>query len=181
MKKRMSATSDHRAGDQVTAEGVLTYKAEATTGAAGAARVRKSTRPPRACARSEPSTLRRVLHWSDLHIGPGSCRMDSVDGAVDRDDPVRVRSDIDAPSRRPLVAKRCALAVPHDPILIGLYLLYPLVTIAAGIAIVFTGRIRVRSSTSMSGSCAGRGDYELPLSDEQHRQDPPCPLASHTA
>jgi hypothetical protein len=32
------------------------------------------------------------------------------------------------------------LAVPHYPILIGLYLLYPLVTIAAGIAIVFTGR-----------------------------------------
>jgi hypothetical protein len=30
--------------------------------------------------------------------------------------------------------------VPHYPILIGLYLLYPLVTIAAGIAILFTGR-----------------------------------------
>ena len=60
--------------------------------------------------------------------------MDSVD------DPVRVRSEIDAPSRRLWLAKWCVLAVPHYPILIGLYLLYPLVTIAAGIAILFTGR-----------------------------------------
>ena len=66
--------------------------------------------------------------------------MDSVDEPVDRDDPVRVRSAIDAPSRRLWLTKWCVLAVPHYPILIGLYLLYPLVTIAAGIAIVFTGR-----------------------------------------
>ena len=66
--------------------------------------------------------------------------MDSVDEPVGGDDPVRVRSDIDAPSRRLWLVKWCALAVPHYPILIGLYLLYPLVTIAAGIAILFTGR-----------------------------------------
>jgi hypothetical protein len=66
--------------------------------------------------------------------------MDSVDEPVGRDDPVRVRSDIDAPSRRLWLVKWCVLAVPHYPILIGLYLLYPLVTIAAGVAIVFTGR-----------------------------------------
>jgi Domain of unknown function (DUF4389) len=66
--------------------------------------------------------------------------MDSVDEPVGRDDPVRVRSDIDAPSRRRWLVKWCVLAVPHYPILIGLYLLYPLVTIAAGIAILFTGR-----------------------------------------
>jgi hypothetical protein len=66
--------------------------------------------------------------------------MDSVDEPVGRDDPVRVRSDIDAPSRRLWLVKWCVLAVPHYPILIGLYLLYPLVTIAAGIAILFTGR-----------------------------------------
>ena len=66
--------------------------------------------------------------------------MDSVNEPVGRDDPVRVRSDIDAPSRRLWLAKWCVLAVPHYPILIGLYLLYPLVTIAAGIAILFTGR-----------------------------------------
>ena len=66
--------------------------------------------------------------------------MDSVDEPVGRDDPVRVRSNIDAPSRRLWLVKWCALAVPHYPILIGLYLLYPLVTIAAGIAILFTGR-----------------------------------------
>jgi hypothetical protein len=66
--------------------------------------------------------------------------MDSVDEPVARDDPVRVRSAIDAPSRRLWLVKWCVLAVPHYPILIGLYLLYPLVTIAAGIAIVFTGR-----------------------------------------
>jgi hypothetical protein len=66
--------------------------------------------------------------------------MDSVDEPVGRHDPVRVRSDIDAPSRRLWLVKWCVLAVPHYPILIGLYLLYPLVTIAAGIAILFTGR-----------------------------------------
>ena len=66
--------------------------------------------------------------------------MDSVDEPVGRDDPVRVRSHIDAPSRRLWLVKWCVLAVPHYPILIGLYLLYPLVTIAAGIAILFTGR-----------------------------------------
>jgi hypothetical protein len=66
--------------------------------------------------------------------------MDSVDEPVGRDDSVRVRSDIDAPSRRLWLVKWCVLAVPHYPILIGLYLLYPLVTIAAGVAILFTGR-----------------------------------------
>jgi hypothetical protein len=66
--------------------------------------------------------------------------MDSVDEPIGGDDPVRVRSDIDAPSRRLWLVKWCVLAVPHYPILIGLYLLYPLVTIAAGIAILFTGR-----------------------------------------
>src|SRR5277367_6192565 len=66
--------------------------------------------------------------------------MDSVDEPVGRDDPVRVRSDIDAPSRRLWLAKWCVLAVPHYPILIGLYLLYPLVTIVAGVAILCTGR-----------------------------------------
>ena len=66
--------------------------------------------------------------------------MDSVDEPVGRDDPVRVRSAIDAPSRRLWLVKWCVLAVPHYPILIGLYLLYPLVTIAAGVAILFTGR-----------------------------------------
>ena len=66
--------------------------------------------------------------------------MDSVDEPVGRDDPVRVRSDVDAPSRRLWLVKWCVLAVPHYPILIGLYLLYPLVTIAAGVAILFTGR-----------------------------------------
>jgi hypothetical protein len=66
--------------------------------------------------------------------------MDSVDEPVGRDDPVRVRSDIDAPSRRLWLVKWCVLAVPHYPLLIGLYLLYPLVTIAAGVAILFTGR-----------------------------------------
>jgi hypothetical protein len=66
--------------------------------------------------------------------------MDSVDEPIGGDDPMRVRSDIDAPSRRLWLVKWCVLAVPHYPILIGLYLLYPLVTIAAGIAILFTGR-----------------------------------------
>ncbi|HYX99540.1 MAG TPA: DUF4389 domain-containing protein [Mycobacterium sp.] len=66
--------------------------------------------------------------------------MNSVDEPVGSDDPVRVRSDIDAPSRRLWLVKWCVLAVPHYPILIGLYLLYPLVTIAAGVAILFTGR-----------------------------------------
>jgi hypothetical protein len=66
--------------------------------------------------------------------------MDSVDEPVGRDDPVRVRSDIDAPSRWLWLVKWCLLAVPHYPVLIGLYLLYPLVTFVAGVAIMFTGR-----------------------------------------
>lgn len=53
---------------------------------------------------------------------------------------VRVRGAIDAPSNKLWLAKWCVLAVPHYPILIGLYLVYPLVVFAAGIAILFTGR-----------------------------------------
>jgi hypothetical protein len=56
------------------------------------------------------------------------------------DDPIRVRSDLDAPSRWSCLFKWCALAVPHYPILIALYLLYPFATIAAGVAIMFTAR-----------------------------------------
>lgn len=55
-------------------------------------------------------------------------------------EPVRVRGAIDAPSNRLWLVKWCVLAVPHYPILIGLYLVYPLVVLAAGIAILFTGR-----------------------------------------
>src|SRR3984957_16116978 len=66
--------------------------------------------------------------------------MDSVDEPVGRDDPVRVRSAIDAPSRRLWLVKWCVLAVPHYPILIGLYLLYPLVPTAPGLPLVFTER-----------------------------------------
>lgn len=55
-------------------------------------------------------------------------------------EPVRVRGAIDAPSSRLWLVKWCVLAVPHYPILIGLYLVYPLVVLAAGIAILCTGR-----------------------------------------
>ena len=60
--------------------------------------------------------------------------------ARNADDPVRVRGAIDAPSRRLWLIKWCVLAVPHYPILILLYLVYPLLTIVAGVAILFTGR-----------------------------------------
>jgi Domain of unknown function (DUF4389) len=53
---------------------------------------------------------------------------------------VRVRCDVDAPSRWLWLVKWCVLAVPHYPILILLYLVYPLLTIVAGVAILFTGR-----------------------------------------
>ncbi|MCV7388229.1 DUF4389 domain-containing protein [Mycolicibacterium porcinum] len=53
---------------------------------------------------------------------------------------VRVRGAIDAPSNKLWLVKWCVLAVPHYPILIGLYLVYPLVVLAAGVAILFTGR-----------------------------------------
>ncbi len=53
--------------------------------------------------------------------------------------PVHVRGDIDAPSRWLWLVKWCVLAVPHYPILIALYLLYPLLTFVAGVAILFTG------------------------------------------
>jgi hypothetical protein len=55
-------------------------------------------------------------------------------------DPVKVRGGIDAPSRWLWLAKWCVLAVPHYPILIGLYLVYPVATFVAGLAILFTGR-----------------------------------------
>ena len=55
-------------------------------------------------------------------------------------DTVRVRGDFDAPSRWLWLVKWCVLAVPHYPILILLYLVYPLLTIVAGVAILFTGR-----------------------------------------
>ncbi len=60
--------------------------------------------------------------------------------AHNTDGPVRVRGGIDAPSRRLWLVKWCVLAVPHYPILILLYLVYPLLTIVAGVAILFTGR-----------------------------------------
>ncbi|WP_372448210.1 DUF4389 domain-containing protein [[Mycobacterium] fortunisiensis] len=53
---------------------------------------------------------------------------------------VRVRGAIDAPSRWLWLVKWCVLAVPHYPILIGLYLVYPLLTFIAGVAILCTGR-----------------------------------------
>ncbi|MDT5143968.1 MAG: hypothetical protein QOI79_3331 [Mycobacterium sp.] len=66
--------------------------------------------------------------------------MDSVDEPDLRDDPVRVRGDLDAPSRWLWLFKWCVLAVPHYPILILLYLAYPLATVLAGLTILFTGR-----------------------------------------
>lgn len=56
------------------------------------------------------------------------------------DGPVRVRGELDAPSHRLWLVKWCVLAVPHYPILILLYLVYPVLTIVAGVAILFTGR-----------------------------------------
>ena len=53
---------------------------------------------------------------------------------------VRVRGDFDAPSRWLWLVKWCVLALPHYPILIGLYLVYPVTTIVAGVAILVTGR-----------------------------------------
>jgi len=55
-------------------------------------------------------------------------------------DSVRVRGDFDAPSRWLWLVKWCVLAAPHYPILILLYLVYPLSTVAAGMAILCTGR-----------------------------------------
>lgn len=54
--------------------------------------------------------------------------------------PVQVRGAVDAPSRWLWLVKWCVLAVPHYPILILLYLVYPLATFVAGVAILFTGR-----------------------------------------
>lgn len=55
-------------------------------------------------------------------------------------DSVTVRGDFDAPSRWLWLVKWCVLALPHYPILILLYLVYPLSTVAAGVAILCTGR-----------------------------------------
>ncbi|WP_134145382.1 DUF4389 domain-containing protein [Mycobacteroides salmoniphilum] len=51
-----------------------------------------------------------------------------------------MRGAIDAPSRWLFLVKWCVLAVPHYPILIVLYVMYPVLTVVAGIAILFTGR-----------------------------------------
>ncbi|OMC21331.1 DUF4389 domain-containing protein [Mycobacterium colombiense] len=51
-----------------------------------------------------------------------------------------MRGDFDAPSRWLWLVKWCVLALPHYPILILLYLAYPLSTVAAGVAILCTGR-----------------------------------------
>ncbi|OBG42827.1 DUF4389 domain-containing protein [Mycolicibacterium fortuitum] len=51
-----------------------------------------------------------------------------------------MRGAIDVPSRWLWLFKWCVLAVPHYPILIGLYLVYPFSTLAAGVAILCTGR-----------------------------------------
>lgn len=53
---------------------------------------------------------------------------------------VRVRGDFDAPSRWLWLVKWCVLATPHYPILILLYLVYPFSVVAAGVAILCTGR-----------------------------------------
>jgi hypothetical protein len=55
-------------------------------------------------------------------------------------EPVRVRGAIDAPKRGLWLVKWCVLAAPHYPILIALYLVYPVLTFVAGVAILFTGR-----------------------------------------
>jgi Domain of unknown function (DUF4389) len=56
------------------------------------------------------------------------------------EDSVRVRAAVDAPKRWLWLFKWCVLAVPHYPILIALYLVYPILTFVAGVAILFTGR-----------------------------------------
>lgn len=66
--------------------------------------------------------------------------MSIVEPVECRGDPVRVRGEIDDPSRWLWLFKWCVLAVPHYPILIVLYLLYPPLTLIAGVAILFTGR-----------------------------------------
>ncbi|NMN95142.1 DUF4389 domain-containing protein [Antrihabitans stalactiti] len=55
-------------------------------------------------------------------------------------DPVRVRAEPDTPSRWLWLVKWCVLAVPHYPILIALYIAYPLLTVVAGVAVLVTGR-----------------------------------------
>lgn len=59
---------------------------------------------------------------------------------MNADDPVLVRGAIDAPSRWLWLFKWCVLAVPHYPVLILLYVVYPVLTVVAGVAILFTGR-----------------------------------------
>lgn len=59
---------------------------------------------------------------------------------TDPADSVRVRGDFDAPSRWLWLVKWCVLAVPHYPVLILLYVAYPFSTVAAGAAVLCTGR-----------------------------------------
>ncbi len=66
-------------------------------------------------------------------------RTAELEAAHNPDGPVRVRADYDTPSRWLWLVKWCVLAAPHYPILILLHLVYPLLTIVAGVAILFTG------------------------------------------
>ena len=100
--------------------------------------------------------------------------MDRVDEPVDRDDPVRVRSDIDAPSRWLWLVKWCVLAQrPHYPYLIVLYLLYPLVTISLPVSQSCSpDGIRAHLRLQCRGAALVVATHELPIPDEQHRQVP---------
>jgi hypothetical protein len=59
---------------------------------------------------------------------------------INLDGPVLVRAKPDTPSRWLWLFKWCLLALPHYPILLLLYIAYPLLTVVAGVAILVSGR-----------------------------------------
>ena len=68
-----------------------------------------------------------------------------MDGPVD---PMQRCRCFDAPKPWLWLFKWCVLAVPHYPYRLGCTWCIPLLTIVAGVAILFTGRYRAPSSTS---------------------------------
>ena len=66
--------------------------------------------------------------------------------------PVRVDADLDSRLSRWLWLVKWFLAIPHYLVLVFLWIAFFFVSVVAFFAILFTGRTRVGSSTSLSAS-----------------------------
>ena len=73
--------------------------------------------------------------------------------------PLRVEGELDGRLSRWLWLVKWVLVIPHVVVLVFLWIAFVALTVVAFFAILFTGVIRGRSSTSTSACCAGRGEW----------------------